>query len=90
MTELLTYEQDIDERYRKIKEEEGRGSKHALFLENIRKRIAYYREHPEKHPLLREMEQNDYDYQMDVDTSLSLSKPTGFDEDGFDFTRPIN
>lgn len=59
---------------RLIAEEELKEIKRKELYGGIKRKIDYLRLHPETNSLLkaRDQEQNDDDYQMDVDTELSL------------------
>lgn len=79
---MTDYEEQFAEKVRLIAEEELQRVKRKQFRDNLTKYIkdkqAYYKRNPEalQSFLGRSTEINDYDYQMDLDTELSLANQT--------------
>ena len=69
---MTDYEEQFQAKLYDIAREELKELKVKEFINKVLDRIAFYREHPERNPLISKIEIDDYEYQTDIDTELSL------------------
>ena len=68
-------QEQFEEKVKLIADEELKRIKQEQFYKGFWERVHFLKNNKQFHPLINSRQINDYDYQMDVDTELSLTKP---------------